>query len=179
MKKINLFINESITYCPHSKRELEKLVLKLIKERGLNANLNDIDTSNIKSMSYLFSKYDDQNKQRNEYFWKFNGDISNWDVSNVKNMEDMFRASEFDGDISKWNVSKVEYMTGMFAYSKFDNDISKWDVKNVKVMLHMFTGSKFNKNIDNWEVNEMTNIQGIFDESPNLLKHKPKWYKNN
>jgi surface protein len=31
---------------------------------------------------------------------KFNGDISNWDVSNVINMFCMFDSSEFNGDIS-------------------------------------------------------------------------------
>jgi surface protein len=31
---------------------------------------------------------------------KFNGDISKWDVSNVKNMGGMFYMSIFNGDIS-------------------------------------------------------------------------------
>ena len=38
---------------------------------------------------------------------KFNGDISNWDVSNVTNMQRMFEDAQFNGDISKWDVSKV------------------------------------------------------------------------
>lgn len=45
----------------------------------------------------------------------FNGDISRWDVSNVKDMFRMFCGSKFKGDISKWNMSKVvckEYMFG-------------------------------------------------------------------
>ena len=33
---------------------------------------------------------------------QFNGDISNWDVSNVTNMSEMFYLSKFNGDISKW-----------------------------------------------------------------------------
>ena len=39
---------------------------------------------------------------------RFNGDISKWDVSNVRNMNEMFCDSEFNGDISKWNVSNVK-----------------------------------------------------------------------
>ena len=31
---------------------------------------------------------------------KFNGDISQWDVSNVTNMHEMFHTSKFNGDIS-------------------------------------------------------------------------------
>ena len=38
---------------------------------------------------------------------QFNGDISNWDVSNVTNMIGMFYNSQFNGDISNWDVSNV------------------------------------------------------------------------
>jgi hypothetical protein len=40
---------------------------------------------------------------------KFNGDIKQWDVSNVTNMKCMFIDSKFNGDISKWDVNKVTY----------------------------------------------------------------------
>ena len=45
---------------------------------------------------------------------KFNGDISNWDVSNVTNMECMFAWSKFNGDISNWDVSNVTNNVNMF-----------------------------------------------------------------
>jgi len=35
-------------------------------------------------------------------FSNFNGDISKWDVSSVKDMSNMFQCSNFNGDISKW-----------------------------------------------------------------------------
>ena len=38
---------------------------------------------------------------------KFNGSISEWDVSNVTHMNSMFYKSSFTGDISKWDVSNV------------------------------------------------------------------------
>ena len=45
----------------------------------------------------------------------FNGDISRWDVSSVKDMSNMFwSASSFNGDISKWDVSRVINMNRMF-----------------------------------------------------------------
>ena len=134
------------TEIAHNKKELQKLIEERIGRGGVNADLNDIDVSNITDMSGLFrfsqfngdiSKWDVSNV---ENMWimfnnsKFNGDISKWDVSNVKNMSSMFNESEFNGDISKWDVSKVENMEGMFLYSKFNGDISKWDVSNVKNM---------------------------------------------
>jgi uncharacterized protein YeaO (DUF488 family) len=39
---------------------------------------------------------------------EFNGDISNWDVSNVKDFNRMFTRSKFSGDIRKWNISPAE-----------------------------------------------------------------------
>ena len=45
----------------------------------------------------------------------FNGDISDWDVSNVTNTEEMFNyATSFNRDISGWNVSNVASMRFMF-----------------------------------------------------------------
>ena len=47
------------------------------------------------------------------------GDISGWDVSNVRDMKDMFRNAEyFNGDLSKWNVSNVTNMKEMFEGAK-------------------------------------------------------------
>ena len=125
MKSLQNYITEKIlinknskivyNYHPKTKDELKELVDKLIKERGNEADLNDIDTSEITDMYGLF-------KSSN-----FNGDISEWDVSNVKDMNSMFYRSKFtgeNGDISNWDVSNVENMISMFAYSEFNGDIS-------------------------------------------------------
>ena len=126
MKTLNQYIEEKLiinknskkeyNYYPTTRDELKELIEQLIKERGNNANLNDIDTSEITDMYRLFQDS------------KFNGDISGWDVSNVEDMEEMFYQSEFNGDISKWNVSKVENMKWMFSSSKFNKDISEWKI---------------------------------------------------
>ena len=136
--------NNPYNYHPTTRDELQELANKLIYKRGNKANLNDIDTAKITDMSYIFS------------YSSFNGDISEWDVSKVKNMRAMFCDSKFtgkNGDISNWDVSNVEFMSFMFKHSKFNGDISKWDVSNVKDMGEMF------------------------NESP-LEKNPPKWYKN-
>ena len=57
-----------------NKKELIGFIKQRIKEQGPKCDLNDIDVSKIDDMSFLFSDS------------KFNGDISGWDVSNVKNM---------------------------------------------------------------------------------------------
>ena len=125
-------------YHPTTYDELKELVDKLIKERGNDADLNDIDTSKITDMSILFVNS------------KFNGDISEWDVSNVEDMNGLFEKSSFNGDISKWNVSNVEDMSHMFKKSKFNGDISKWNVSNVEDMAGMFNCSPLEKNPPKW-----------------------------
>ena len=154
MLQINKYIQERLhinkdiksynyNYHPKTYNELKQLVNKLIEERGKYADLNDIDTSEITDMKSLF------------YRSKFNGDISNWDVSNVEDMCYMFCGASFtakNGDLSNWDVSNVKDMEVMFYKSKFNGNLSKWDVSNVK------------------------NMKGIFDKSP-LEKNPPKWYK--
>ena len=155
MKQINKFIQERLrinkdtgnhhyNYHPKTRDELLELINKLINERGNDADLNDIDTSEITDMSYMFT------------YSKFNGDISNWDVNNVKNMQEMFYNSKFsgkNGDISKWDVSNVNNMKYMFCYSEFNVDISNWDVSNVKDMSFMFTNTPLEKNPPKWYKN--------------------------
>ena len=42
---------------------------------------------------------------------QFNNDsLANWNVENVVNLNYMFAYSPFNGDISKWNVSNVKKM---------------------------------------------------------------------
>ncbi len=140
-------------YHPKTTRELKDLIEKLIEERGIGADLNDVDVSQIKDMRKLF------------YGSKFSGDISNWDVSRVENMGGMFEGSKFNGDISKWDVSEVKNMRSMFYNSQFNGDISKWNVRKVEDMYGMFQYSQFNGDISNWNVSNVKNMEMIFQHS--------------
>ena len=82
--------NHYYNYHPKSNAELKELVNKLIEERGNEADLNDIDTSKITDMSYIFS------------YSSFNGDISNWNVSNVVDMSYMFNGNPLEKNPPKW-----------------------------------------------------------------------------
>ena len=138
MKSLTRYIQEKLVikkspsfdykYFPETKEELQDIIKQRIKTEGNNLNLNDIDVSKITDMSFLF---DSSN---------FNGNISEWNVSNVTNMRCMLYCCEaFNSDISGWNVSNVENMTWMFSRCKaFNQDISKWDVSNVTDMKFMF-----------------------------------------
>ena len=154
MKNLKDIISEKLTinkgakfnkynYQPKDRKELQNLVKKLVHERGNDADLNDIDTSEITDMSNLFANLDLKN---------FDGNISKWDVSNVKDMSMMFRYTKFSGensDLSKWDVSNVGDMHGMFEGCPFNGDLSKWNVSNINNIAAMFKDSKFDGDINN------------------------------
>ena len=119
-------------YFPKDKDELISTMSKLIRERGIECDLNDIDTSNVTNFDQLVGYQYDAIKIFN--CEKFNCDISDWDTSNVTSMIGSFWwAESFNKDISQWDVSNVTNMYGMFCGAKsFNQDISGWDVRNVK-----------------------------------------------
>ena len=104
----------------------------------------------------------------------FNGDVSRWDVSNVTNMSSMFDRSKFNGDISKWDVSNVTDMTSRFYGSPFNGNISKWNVSKVKSMARMFCETPFNQDISEWNVWTNDGFQFMFAESP-FAQDISKW----
>ena len=175
MKSLQNYITEKIlinknsklayNYHPETKDELKDIIDQRIESEGNECDLNDIDTSNITDMSWLF------------YHSDFNGDISRWNVSNITNMGGMFYDSKFNGDISKWDVSKVTNMGNMFSHSEFNGDISNWDVSNVTNMNNMFYGSKFNGDISKWDVSNVKFKLYMFDECPIEEKYKPQFKK--
>ena len=87
---------------PKNKAQLKSLI-----EYAFNHNiydLNFIDTSKITNMSWLF-----------EYI-SCNFDISNWDVSNVTDMDNMFvNCKKFNYDLSDWDISNMTRWKNVFC----------------------------------------------------------------
>src|SRR6056297_297244 len=102
----------------------------------------------------------------------FNGDISNWDVSSVTDMRQMFQhATSFNREIGGWEVSSVENMRQMFEGAEAFNQFigydpgtgEGWDVSSVTEISGMFKGAiAFNQDIGEWDVSSVQNM-GEFD----------------
>ena len=144
-------------YTPKTWGELHVILRELHEIRGDDGDYNDIDTQYITDMSDLF--------YGTTFKW-FNGDISQWNTSNVTKMERMFCECEhFNCDISQWDTSKVEDMSNMFwGASSFNQDIGRWDVSHVKNMHGMFTyASTFNQDISKWDVSNVIGMSRMFN----------------
>lgn len=164
-KKMEIPSDPVLLYFPGEKRDLIGLIKELIRVRGNNANLNDIDVSKIKDISYLFHKSD------------FNGDISKWDVSNVESIVRTFAESKFNGDISNWIFRSLIDMAFAFYKSAFNGDISKWYVINVEDIDNAFAYSKFSGDTSKWKFSRLEHKHDTFIGSP-LEKNPPAWYKD-
>ena len=131
-------IGEQYVYSPQNKEELEELIEYCIEGKVF---LSEIETSAITDMSYLFSKNRkiDWNDPRNS--------ISDWDVSKVTDMSNMFCCSRFNGDISEWDVSSVKTMECMFEESRFAQNIFSWALKiNKECCMDFFNRNSSHEN---------------------------------
>ena len=145
-------------------------------------DLSKLDTSKITDMSNLFQCS------------LFNGDISNWNTSNVTNTRSMFYlAKSFNQPLDKWNLSHVLNMEHMFNFaSNFNQALNNWDVSNVKYMSNMFrSATNFNQAIL-WDFSKVEILTFMFYEAqafqdkfnngnplPNDTNNLKQWLKEN
>ena len=99
------------------------------------------------------------------------GPMSDWDVSEVTSMRELFGGDEpsrrrphFNEDLSRWNVSRVTnmYQTFKHATAFTGAGIGCWDVSSVADMGGMlgYAGA-FAEPIGDWDVSSVTNMVGM------------------
>ena len=143
-----------------------KEIIRHLKKINSKISLNWIDVSRITDMSFMF------------YESKFNGDISKWDVSKVKNMYGMFwSAKSFNQPIGDWDVSKVINMSYIFRDAEsFNQPIGDWNVSNVTDMLSMFEEAySFNQPIGDWDVSNVNDVAHMFSNAESFNQDLSKW----
>jgi len=204
MRPINRYLSTKIKASDIKATDgtIKKIVKDELDRLGHDADLNHIDVSEVTNMDSLFScyagdlgsKYEDLNPDISDWnvsnikdmrymFWgcnKFNKDISNWDVRNVENMWAMFCECEnFNQDLSQWDVNNAKDMNAMFACCKnFNGDISNWDVSKVKNMVAMFENCEnFNQDLSGWDVSNVDRHNFMFNNCPIKEEFKPKFKK--
>ena len=173
--KAKKYINYA--YTPQTTDELKIIIEKRLRQNPDDTNFNDIDVSQITSMRDLFlgtSLNNNMNKL----------DISEWDVSNVEDMEAMFyRCKYFDGKtIENWNVKNLKYANEMFYNCHSLNcDFSKWNIQNLEEAEDMFyrCESFEGKGLENWNTSNINTMSGMFDKCLKLNCDLSKWDVSN
>ena len=121
---------------------------------------NAVDTPNLTFITSLDCLFDANRK--------FNGDVSNWNVSRIKSMELTFtRCASFNQPLANWNVSNVTNMSGLFSGCQiFNQPLNNWIVDSVQFFNDMFAGTSFNQPLNNWNVGNAKGISQMFQDSP-------------
>jgi hypothetical protein len=81
-----------------------------------------------------------------DYASKFNGDISKWDVSKVKDFINVFsNATSFNKPLANWNPRSATRMTGTFWNAQiYNQDLSSWCVSQFTSKPDNFDGATTN-----------------------------------
>ena len=156
---------------PINDRDLRELVNfikgipKLLVGKTTTINGNKITEFNRKE--YVYNKAIEKGIKE-EYIKNDIYNLSNLDVSGVKDMANLFEKFNFNIpikiDITKWNVNNVTNMESMFADSKgFNQDLNGWNVYGVTNMRNMFLNcTDLNQSFSNWLIKENAFTDGMF-----------------
>lgn len=108
---------------------------------------------------------------------KFNGDISNIDVTNGFNLGYMFAyCTAFNQPVTHFNTSKANTMRGMFRNSTFNQPLSHFDTSNCESFVVMFThNSAFNQDISGWDVSKAKEMNGMFLSATKFNQNISGW----
>ena len=130
-----------------------------------SADLSNLKTNYATKLSFMFS--DDNNLST------ITG-ISNWNVSNVIDMNHMFAncSSLTSLSLNNWNTSKVTSMDSMFAFCNNLTvlEIGSWNTGNVENMLATFKGcsSLSDLPVGNWNVSNVEIMISTFEGCSSL-----------
>ena len=144
----------------------------------LPKNLENLGTSNVKNMTYMFSGC--------KLLSKLN--VKNWKTDKLEDMGYLFNGCENLENIygiSEWKTSKVENMCYLFSdCSKLQElrEIFKWKTSNVKDMSNMFNNCNALKLLSNnegetWDTKNVTNMGYMFNGCKSLQKFPKNIFK--
>ena len=127
-------------------------------------NLNLLDTSQVTTMSYMFSDCSRLTSL----------DVSKFDTSQVTNMGSMFSdcSSLTSLDVSNFDTSQVTTMTWMFSEcnSLTNLDVSNFNTSKIKNMGSMFSGCSRLTSLDvsNFDTSQVTSMSCMFYKCSSL-----------
>ena len=108
-----------------------------------------------------------------DYAIEIYGNISEWDVSNVTNMSEMFKnAVVFNQPLNNWDVSNVTNMERMFKNAVvFNQDLSSWNIDYKILGIYKPCKKKINvTQLDEFELDKECHICQNTETNNNIVK---------
>lgn len=125
-------------------------------------NLNITNKASV--LSYMFERFVETRTNFN-----LNINLSNWDVSNVTSVNNMFAYCNFNElDLSGWNPLKLKIMRNMFYYSKIKS-IKLFDTSNITEFYQTFYSCTQLTELEEFDCSSATNVQNIIAQCSNLV----------
>lgn len=156
--KINEFVSTLNTNA-----EIEKN----IRENPQKDVFTPTSREELKNAIILYGSLSKPNLSQEEIIKKAEmGNIEEWNVEHITDMEGVFEKSSLDVNLNNWNTSNVTSMKNMFASAKnFNNGGNPltFNTSKVKTMDGMFSNAeKFNQSINALDTSGVTNMSNMF-----------------
>jgi surface protein len=117
-----------------------------------------VDKPNLTGVNNLRSLFDG--------CYKFNGNINDWDMSNIIDITSMFRSCLiYNQAVNNWDVSRVKYFGCAFVYTAFNQPVNNWQVDSALALGCLFASSQFNQPLSNWNTGNVTSWDAMFRDS--------------
>ena len=154
-----IYLNEDSSYFFCNMSELVSIV-----------NIEGLDTSKVKNMSYMFFKTGYSNPN-------LTLDLKTFDTRKVEEMDHMFYKTGYNSqvfvlDIRSFDTRNVTNMNNMFAYTGYNSptftlDVSNFDTSNVTHMHYMFYQTGYNSkvlelNLSSFDTSKVINMSYMF-----------------
>lgn len=156
--------SQKYTYHPKDRDELVELV------RDESIKLNEIDTSAITDMSYLFARFSIE--QCHDLFAEHFKHIESFVILTIEEQAaqkgenyaptDTDRENIRNNFIAQWETRKQKCIYNARERTDFSG-IDSWDTSKVKDMSYMFGGvEEFDQPLKGWNVSSVQNMNGMF-----------------
>ena len=146
-----------------------------------------------RELSFIINYLDNKEIKINECKPENCYNLSKLDISQITNLENLFRSSlindicsmneisSHDCNISKWDVSNVTNMSYMFYKAKyFNQNLNNWDISKVTNLSNMFSyANNFNKPLNNWNTSKVIDMKGMFAETKVFNQNIGNWNLDN
>lgn len=178
--------SSKVKFKPKNEKDLTNIIIQRLEKNNEEPDLSDIDVSDIEDFSLLFCGYEDYTYLQRDIDIDMvkKLDLSSWDVSNVKDMSEMFARciSLQEIDITGWDTKNVETMNSMFMGCKSLTSIKgieNINVSGVSNMSFMFSGCRKLESLDlsSWKISNFLNTARMFYKCKKLkvLKGVEPW----